>query len=212
MKVKSDLKLVFTGLVTQYADIGKLFDSYWKEIVEAYSSEQRHYHNLHHLHYVYSRLEECPQKPVDREALLFCLFYHDIVYNIRATDNEERSANIAVLRMEGVGAKKQSIELCKQHILATRTHEATGSPDSDLFCDADIAILGEVPERFAEYCRRVRLEYLGVADEEYNGGRARELESLNNRKELFHTEYFRNRYEDTARKNLEKEILRLKGK
>lgn len=209
MIARSELKLVFTGLLTQYAGAGRVFDSYWKEIVEAYEASERRYHNLHHLLYIYRKLEECPQKPDNRESVLFALFYHDLVYEIPNVDNEKKSAAVAEQRMRGLGVEKHTIDLAKKHILATKEHLESGDADTNLFCDADMAILGDTAGAYDEYCGKVRIEYSVVSDEDFARGRARELNKLLEMPRLFKTEYFFARYEARARLNMNAEKERL---
>lgn len=206
MDQRSELKLIFTGLITQYSDSGKVFDSYWKEIVEAYSAPTRQYHTFEHLTYVYRQLEQCPQKAANREAIQFALFYHDLVYEIPNTENEERSAEIAAQRMKGLGIAQESIDLCVSHILATKTHKKSGNPDTDLFCDADIAVLGEPPEIYTAYCKKVHAEFKDTPPADFARGRIRELEKLLDMEPMYKTLHFRQKYEVSARRNLMEEI------
>ncbi len=209
MQVKSELKLIFTGLLTQYPGVGKVFDSLWKEIVDSYTEARRHYHTLHHLRYIYNRLEECPQKAQDREALLFSLFYHDLVYEIPANDNEEKSAAIAADRMQALGITQATIDLCVKHILATKNHLPSPNADTNLFCDADMAILGETPDKYKEYTMRIRAEYEIISDTEFMKKRAEALSKLLGMERLFKTDHFFRLYEKPARNNMEDEIKRL---
>ena len=209
MQVRSELKLLFTGLVTQYPGAGRLFDSMWKEIDEAYNAPHRYYHNMDHLHYINTRLDECPQKPSDAEALRFCLLYHDIVYEIPNRENEKKSSDIAARRMKGLGVPPPVIDLCVKHILATKEHEPSDNEDTNLFCDADIAILGDTPRRYSEYTMKVREEYKEVTDADFTRGRKRELEKLLAMPRLFKTPFFYEKYESQARINIGEEIKRL---
>ncbi len=209
MIARSDLKLVFTGLITQYPGAGRVFDPYWKEIVDAYQEEKRCYHNLDHLNYIYRKLEECTQKAENREAVLFALFYHDLIYDIPNNNNEARSAETGAMRMTGLGLGRSTIDLCVKHILATRDHRKSDNPDTDLFCDADIAILGESGPVYDDYCRKVRREYFEFSEEEFARGRSAEIQKLLEMEQIFKTQHFHDRYEKAARRNLATEIEKL---
>jgi predicted metal-dependent HD superfamily phosphohydrolase len=78
-----------------------------------------------------------------------------------------------------------------------------------LVCDVDLSILGRAAGEFDEYERRIREEYRLVPDPLYRAGRARALEKLLSRDPLFGTDYFRRRYEDSARSNLRRSLKSL---
>ena len=206
MDSRSALKLVFTGLLTQYAGAGRVFDSYWKEIVDAYSAPGRHYHNLDHLHYICKTLKGSPGRASNEEAVHFALFYHDLVYEIPNVSNEEQSAEIAARRMKGLGVDQASSDLCIKHILATKDHKNSDNADTNLFCDADMAVLGDSPEVYKAYCKKLRAEFSSVSPEEYARGRISELEKMLDMEPLFKTLYFRQKFEVDARRNMLHEV------
>ncbi|MFD0852009.1 metal-dependent phosphohydrolase, partial [Actinomadura adrarensis] len=92
----------------------------------------------------------------------------------------------------------------------TETH----APDDDdrnghVLCDADLAVLGSDPERYAAYTAAVREEYAFVPEEFYRAGRAEVLRGLLDLPTLFHTPAARERFETRARRNMETELMLL---
>jgi predicted metal-dependent HD superfamily phosphohydrolase len=75
-------------------------------------------------------------------------------------------------------------------------------PTGALVCDVDLSILGRPAEEFAEYERRIRVEYGSVPDQLYRQGRAAVLQRLLARDRLYRTAHFSDRYEAAARRNL----------
>lgn len=97
------LKETWSELAYHYSSDGQLISKLWNEIKTAYDSRGRHYHNLHHIAYVLGDAEEYDSMLDDRDCVLFALFYHDIVYDVLRTDNEEQSAEIAKSRLSELG-------------------------------------------------------------------------------------------------------------
>ena len=66
------------------------------ELIAAYAAPNRHYHNLAHI-------EDCLDKlaridglsATEREILTEAIWWHDVVYDPRRSDNEELSAQLA---------------------------------------------------------------------------------------------------------------------
>jgi predicted metal-dependent HD superfamily phosphohydrolase len=141
---------------------------------------------------------------------LFSLFYHDIIYNTTAKDNEEKSADTAAKVLKSIGYPEEKIIACQKQILATKSHIATGDNDTDLFTDADLSILGYPPEAYNIYTIQVRKEYAIYPDFLYNPGRHKVLEHFLNTKPLFKSAYFRQKYERQALDNILHEMVTLK--
>ena len=78
--------------------------------------------------------------------------------------------------------------------------------------DIDLAILGQSPDLFGAYDRGIREEYSWVPEDDYRKGRIAVLQSFLERKSIYSTDYFRSEYEEKARKNLCRAILRLQSR
>jgi len=96
------------------------------------------------------------------------IWFHDIVYDPRAKDNEERSADEAAVFLQGT----EFVDSVRILILATEHNEESGSRDARLLCDIDLSILGSERELYQTYSKAIREEYAWVSDEEYRAGRA----------------------------------------
>jgi predicted metal-dependent HD superfamily phosphohydrolase len=86
--------------------------------------------------------------------------------------------------------------------LDTKHMGAVTTSDGQLLVDVDLAILGQARERFAEYERQIRAEYAWVPEADFKSGRAAILQRFLDRPAIYGTEFFRSRYEETARSNL----------
>jgi predicted metal-dependent HD superfamily phosphohydrolase len=82
-------------------------------------------------------------------------------------------------------------------------------PDTQLLCDVDLSILGRAPDVFDDFERRIREEYDWVPEPVYRTSRSEILSGFLQRHFIYQTDFFRERYEATARANLERLLGRL---
>jgi len=202
------LKDAFTAIVNLYNNNVDA-EVLWAEINTTYSHKKRYYHNLQHLENMYVELLACKNLIADWDTVVLSLVYHDIVYKATAKDNEEKSADIAVKRLTEINYPKEKTQLCKQQILATKSHELSNDNDTNLFTDADLAILGSDWESYVLYSKQVRKEYAIYPGFLYNPGRKKVLEHFLAMDSIFKTAVFKDKFESAALLNIEKEIALL---
>lgn len=184
-------------------------EDHWLEIETAYLEPGRYFHDLSHLEYLL--IELIPLKPrfEDWETTFFSLVYHDVVYDVERymvmNDNEEKSAEFAARQLAAMGYSSSLIEKCRTQIMATQKHGLAPDNDTNLFTDADLSILGKPWPQYAAYKDKIRKEFSVYNDSIYTIGRRRVLETFLQREPLFKTKYFYDRYEETAKANLQKE-------
>ena len=200
------LKETFIELITKFTDDISLTNMLWTEIEENYSDKKRYYHTLTHLDNLQNQLCEVKDKIKNWETILFTLFYHDIVYNAMKSDNEEKSAELAELRMKQINVPTEIIENCKSQILATKKHEEKSDFDTNFFIDADLSILGQDTETYKIYFQNVRQEYSIYSDLIYNPGRKKVLNHFLDMDRIFKTDYFYAKFENQAKLNLQYEL------
>ncbi|MFD2186027.1 hypothetical protein [Aquimarina celericrescens] len=200
------MKDVFTSLLSKYTNDSKLIELLWKEIENKYNKKNRYYHNLKHLEYLYQRLINVKDQITDWDMVLFALFYHDYVYNVLKKDNEQQSAVKAEAILRALGIENDRVELCKEIILATKSHTISKNEDINFFTDADLSILGSDWENYKVYFKNVRKEYKYYPAFMYSKGRIKVLEHFLNMPKIFKTEHFYQKFEAQAKKNMKREI------
>ena len=175
-----------------------------------YTQQHRKYHNLLHVEDVLLRIEEL-EPPTEHElALALAAWFHDAVYQPDRDDNEERSAYAAYDALEQAGASPELMAEVVRLIRLTASHEA--DPDDiagAVLCDADLSILGADHEKYCDYARNIRGEYIHLSAEEYSAGRVGVLRSFLEREHIFRTPYAREHWEEQARENIASEIATL---
>lgn len=200
------LKEIFLGLANRFSQDQLLIQKQWTEIEANYSHRKRHYHTLEHLENLLNVLGAVKDKISDWNTILFTLFYHDAVYNALKSDNEEKSAELAVDRMKLLNVPPSMIERCRQQILATKKHELNPDEDANYFTDADLSVLGQDWNTYSTYAQNVRKEYSMYPDLLYKPGRRKVLQHFLSMQKIFKTEYFSGKFEEAARQNLQEEL------
>lgn len=203
------LREIFTSLVLRHATDEKQAVEAWALIEKNYTRRKRHYHNLHHLQALYDQLVPHHAMIQDWDTMLFSLFYHDIIYSVTRSDNEERSAAEAMIFLERVHYPAEKRLACFEQINATKTHTQSANADTNLFTDADLSILGQEREVYKAYCRQVRKEYAIYPDILYRPGRKKVVQHFLDMERIYKTGVFYAAIEQSARDNLRWELEQL---
>lgn len=201
-----ELKPAFVDLLRIFNGSELRIKVIWKEVKNRYSEKHRQYHTLAHLRSLFAVLSFIKAQLEDWEMVQVAIFYHDLVYDVTRTDNEAKSAEEAARLLNELGLDRTRIDRCLAHIMATQHHSISSDPDSNLFSDADLVVLGSSREVYDQYASQIRSEYQHFPDQQYKEGRAAVLKSFLERPFIYHTPYFRDRYEIQARKNIKSEL------
>jgi predicted metal-dependent HD superfamily phosphohydrolase len=184
---------------------------WYEQLMNAYAEPHRHYHTQQHIAECLTEFDEARhliQQPI---AVELALWFHDAVYDPKAADNEEQSALLFKRCAAEIPLPDSLIETGSKLVLATKHH----SPDADcysmLIVDIDLSIFGKPRERFLEYEQQIRQEYLWVPQALFSSKRAEILKRFLARETIYGTDWFRNKYEQQARRNLDESILKLRG-
>ncbi len=177
----------------------------WHEVEQAYSSKSRHYHTLAHLENLLIQLKPLKTQFKNWDTIIFAIAYHDVVYNVLKNNNEAKSADFAEKRLQSISFPVEQIEECKKLIFATQKHEP-GDEEVNLFTDADLSVLGTELEAYKIYAAQIRKEYKLYPDLVYNPGRKKVLQHFLSMPRIFKTDFFYEKYEAAARRNLEWEL------
>lgn len=145
----------------------------------------------------------------DREIIEMAIWFHDTIYDTQRKDNEVKSAEFFRTSATRVGMKKFFIDQVLNLILATKHTEVPENPTARILCDLDLSILGQSESVFDKYEGQIRQEYDWVPEQEFIKGRVAVLQSLLDRPHIYSTEFFREKYEEQARRNLTRSISQL---
>jgi predicted metal-dependent HD superfamily phosphohydrolase len=205
------LKEAFHSTLQRYDVVEPERERLWQEVEQAHSAKGRHYHTLAHLEHLHAELEAAREQATDTDALVLATAYHDLIYSVTRHDNEARSAERMHERLAPLGLPEPLLRSIHGHIRATQAHHASNDPDTDLFTDADMSILGAAPERYQAYAAQVRREYRRYPDLLYRPGRRKVLKHFLAMPRIYKTPWFQDRYGAAAIRNLGEELRALGG-
>ena len=179
-----------------------LFD----KLVQRYNEHHRFYHNLSHIETglkTYAELFTEPLSQVD----FFTWAYHDVVYESKQDNNEQRSADYFLWHSDKLELDVKTTDLVIAGILSTKISEEPIGVVNDI----DLSALGAPPEVYAQNIANIRKEYDWVGDPVWQAGRTAVLRQLLKRPTLYVTQPFFDRFTDQAIINMTNELESLNG-
>lgn len=196
----------------------KEVDFVWEWIYAAYNEPHRYYHTLDHITDClkeYSAWRHLLPRDID-QIIEFSIFCHDLVYDTKALDNEEKSAALAknILGVLGAanknsGTNNLSGEVEKMILASKHNWKNLFPRQVNLFLDIDLVILGRPEDIFDKYDTNIRKEYEWVPLEIYKQKRKSLLSNFLKQDHIYMTPEFQEKYEVKARSNLGRAIERL---
>lgn len=185
--------------------------SAWHDrLLTAYAEKHRAYHNQEHLAECLSEFDNLRGFARQPDLVELALWFHDAVYDPRASDNEEKSAALAREFLRHFGRDTGEIMEVERLILVTKLHQPGKDPDAQIVIDADLAILGQPVERYFCYETAIAFEYAWVPAQTFREKRTEVLKRFLERPFLYYTTYSLQKYETQARENLNEAIARLR--
>jgi len=178
------------------------------ELIARYSEAHRKYHTLQHLEECFEKFDEARALAEHPAEIELALWFHDAIYDVKRRDNEKKSADWARASALAAGTPAEACNRVHAHVMATRHKAVPRGTDAELLVDVDLSILGAGPERFDQYERQVREEYAWVPDFMFRRERKAILKEFLARPQIFSSTHFRNRYEQQARSNIERSLMR----
>jgi pantetheine-phosphate adenylyltransferase len=128
-------------------------------LIWGWQEPHRFYHTEVHLAFLTSEIEKLFQgKKInagERKTLLMVAFFHDVIYDPTAFDNEEQSANLFLALTQS----RQDTQEIHKIILETKNHQST-SPLSELFIGLDLQVLTHsTATQLLDYEKKIRKEF-----------------------------------------------------
>lgn len=149
-------------------------------VLKRYQEHHRYYHTVNHLSDVISYLLN--ENALDDELFLAAV-YHDAIYNPKANDNEEKSAELFLNESKHSKLNKSQVDLVCQLILDTKTHKPSNLK-SEIFIKADLNILNQPLSMLLEFEKQIFKEYQFADFKIYQKNRIEVLKQLNNNGKL----------------------------
>lgn len=181
-------------------------------LLEHYSEKRRAYHNKTHIADCLEKFDEVESHLSYPHEVELAIWFHDVIYNPYKGDNELQSAIRCESFMNDNGVQEEIIKRVYDLIMATKHPCVPQNKDEEYLIDIDISILGASTEEYTAYARKIRKEYSFVPWFYYKKKRKEVLQAFLDQNTLYHTEYFKDKFEEQAIENLKNEIIDLGGK
>ena len=168
-----------------------------------YGESHRVYHNGDHIRHCLAEFDSINAglTQTSKDIIELSIWFHDVVYEIAASDNEAESArwfsSLADDRLN-----PDIINAVNRCILYTTHQDMPADPCSLYMVDVDLSGFGQDWEGFVVDGRKIREENNHLDDEAFVGGQIKFMTRLLNRSRIFYTEYFNTRLENRARQNI----------
>lgn len=172
----------------------------------AYSEKHRFYHTVKHIEAMlrhYDAVKDIAERPAELEL---AIWFHDAIYKALSKSNELDSAEWAKEFSLSNGYDLEGAERIHSLIMATLHNGIVRDKDQKLIVDIDLTVLGASPEVYDEFERNVRKEYKMVPAFIYRKKRKELLKSFLNNESIYSLDYFKEKYENVARHNINRAI------
>lgn len=179
------------------------------QLLARWAEPHRKYHSTEHLNAClrhFPRLQQVAERP---HEVQMALWFHDAIYDIGSSDNEQRSADWARDALLAASVDPAAAQRVHALIMVTRHDCAPFSRDAEVLLDIDLAILGQPAHVFARYELQITDEFAAVPLAQRRVRRRDILQQFLDRPRIYHTTQFHGLYEAQARVNLQKSIERL---
>jgi predicted metal-dependent HD superfamily phosphohydrolase len=172
----------------------------YADVVACYGEPHRRYHTLGHVDDCLERFDGVHALPPDPGAVELALWFHDVIFDADARDNERRSAQYYLDRAAGTSPRFRR-HVCSM-ILASNHASVLCNADLGYVLDIDLAGFGHPWPKFRRTTDTVRAEYTHLSDAQFAVGMAGFFTVLLSRPTIFRTASFRDRCEARARANI----------
>ncbi len=177
-------------------------DKIYSLIADSYHQFFRHYHGFNHLADCFNHLDEIKETLAQPAVVEYALWFHDIVCVPNSKSNETVSAVVADYAADQLGVAREFSRQATNLILLTSHKETADSQEGAYLLDIDLAVLGRDWDGFLCYEEQIRDEYSHLDTGTYQQGRRQIIEQFLGKPAIYQTDYFREKYEQAARRNL----------
>jgi predicted metal-dependent HD superfamily phosphohydrolase len=185
-------------------------DDVYQEVYGYYSESGRHYHTPRHIEHCLIQFDLSSAEMDDADAVEMAIWFHDLIFDAQAPDNELQSARRFV-ELAGDSMDEDFKSRVYDLIMATAPPRMPKTTDQEYMLDIDLSSFGLPWADMLRDSIAVRRESADLSDADFFPGQRAFLESLVNREHFYFTEYFRSRIEETARSNINRYLENLEG-
>ncbi len=180
----------------------------WEMLTRYYTEETRFYHTREHIIKCLAYYDQVEDKLQSSNAVQMSIWFHDVIYDVQARDNEEQSA-LFFSKLAKELLSTDFIELVTELIISTKHLSPPPNDDQAYLLDIDLTSFGSSLEDFYLNGDKLRKEVPHLTDQQYYDRVIGFFKTLLNRKQIFFTDYFYQKYELIARRNIHHQLKAL---
>lgn len=184
-------------------------ESLFEDIINRYNEPHRHYHTLSHITACLGQLDSIRYHLESPMIVELALWFHDIIYNPKRTDNEKQSAVYAADKLSNSILEVDNINRICRLIEITKHPSTPETVDEKYIVDIDLGILGAPTDVYLQYTAQIRKEYAHVPNFLYKLARKKFLKKLLKEDSIYNVDYFLDQLELNARSNIIQELIQL---
>ena len=183
----------------------------YQALQKRYSEPHRHYHTLNHISDCLHYFDQAADLMIKPDAVEMAIWFHDVIFDPLNRNNEQQSADFFTA-LVSASVDQEFTEAVVDMILATRHNQQPVHLDAQFAVDIDLAGLALPWVEFDHHTSCISAEFKHLPESVFFTGQSKFLNSLLQRKQLFATSFFYDRYEIKARSNLQRCIAKMQYK
>ena len=175
----------------------------WERITEGYCESHRYYHSQRHILFCLRQFERVEDTLTDRVAVGLATWFHDVILDPAANDNEEQSK----LLFQELAKNHLPVELIEKTsslIMSTCHIDAPANFDESCIQDIDLSSMGEGWDSFVRDVDDLRKEYSHLSDEQFINVTNDFYHKMLGRNKIYSSDYFFGHCEQQARNNIKR--------
>ena len=180
-------------------------EAVYNDLVARYEDDGRYYHNLKHIQNVLEIIESVRVIAADLEAIKLAAWFHDVIYDPAATDNEEQSV-ILFNKLAHNILPETVIQKVSKIIKATLHIDNPEDLDEAFMLDIDLSSIAGSWQRFTKDNSNLRREAKDQDCRDYCEKKISFFNMLLDKDRIYFTDFFHAAFEEKARHNMENYI------
>lgn len=179
-----------------------------RELFARYAESNRFYHTIDHIDYCLGMFDKVRKHCVNPDAVELAIWFHDVVYDFPANENERLSAEYFMDVSRG-RLPEALRRIVFDQVIATDHRSLPVDQDQKIMIDIDLSSFGRQWEQFLHDGVNVRKEMDFLADDEFYSRQIAFMKSLLAREHFYATDWFQRNFEASARQNLTRYLASL---
>ncbi len=176
-------------------------ETLWDRITSGYCEAHRYYHSQRHILYCMKQLARVEDGLNDRSAVTLAIWFHDLVLDPSARDNEHKSM-LLFQKLAENQLPDELVEKVSSLIMSTRHIDAPGNDDESFVQDIDISSMGADWDSFVRDVDDLKKEDAHLSEQQFIDGKRRFYHMMLDREKIYNSGYFFTHCEQTARANI----------